>query len=444
MQTQVQSYSGIWKVAYPIFLTLLVQNMIQVVATAFLGRVGEVELGASALAGIYYIVIFMLAFGFSTGSQILIGRRNGEGQYGKIGEIVVNGVLFLLSMALVLFLFTRFFSEPILSRLLSSEPVLEAALKYLDWRMYGLFFSSINVMFRAFYIGITRTKVLTVNALLMASVNIFLDYALIFGEFGCPEMGIAGAAIAAIASEFVSVLFFVGYTFYAVDFEKYGFRGITLTSFKVITNILSISLSLMFQYFLSLGTWFFFFLAIEHLGEKPLAISNIIRSLYMIVAIPIFSLSATANTLVSNAIGAGKQDEVLPLVWKISRLALFISMLFIVVILSFPEYVLSVYTDNTSLIKDSIPSLIVVMSVMPIIALRNVFFSSVSGTGNTKIALYIEIITLLIYVFYMWLVIRKLQFPLHWCWTSEHVSGGLIFILSFVYLRSNKWRDKKI
>ena len=64
----------IWMIAYPILISLLMEQMIGMTDTAFLGRVGEVELGASAIAGVFYMVIFMAAFGFSIGAQILISR----------------------------------------------------------------------------------------------------------------------------------------------------------------------------------------------------------------------------------------------------------------------------------------------------------------------------------------------------------------------------------
>ena len=60
------------------------EHMIGLTDTAYLGRVGEVELGASALAGVYYLVIYMLGFGFSVGAQVLMARRNGEGEYKRI------------------------------------------------------------------------------------------------------------------------------------------------------------------------------------------------------------------------------------------------------------------------------------------------------------------------------------------------------------------------
>ena len=87
---------------YPILISLMMENMIGLTDTAFLGRVGEVELGASAIAGVYYMAIFMIGFGFSIGTQILIGRRNGEQNYLEIGPILQQGVLFLILLATVM------------------------------------------------------------------------------------------------------------------------------------------------------------------------------------------------------------------------------------------------------------------------------------------------------------------------------------------------------
>lgn len=80
----------IWSVSYPILLSLLAQNVINVTDTAFLGRVSEIALGASAMGGLFYICIFTIAFGFSTGSQIVIARRNGEARYGDVGPVMIQ------------------------------------------------------------------------------------------------------------------------------------------------------------------------------------------------------------------------------------------------------------------------------------------------------------------------------------------------------------------
>jgi putative MATE family efflux protein len=444
MKKTSYTYAQIWKIAYPILLTLLVQNLIQVIDTAFLGHVGEVELGASAIAGIYYIAVFMIAFGFGTGAQILIGRRNGEGRFEKTGEIVLLGIAFLWIIALLIFGFTRLYSEAILEKLLHSPNVLEASLDYLDLRIWGLFFATSNVMFRAFFVGITKTKVLTLNAVIMALTNVSFDYALIFGKWGFPTMGIGGAALASVISEVMSVVFFIVYLCCAVDLRKYGFIGIVWKNLSVIKNIISVSFSLMIQYFLSLSTWLIFFLVIEKMGETTLAISNIIRSFYMIIGIPVFALATTSSTLVSNTIGAGKQDEVISLIWKIVRLAVAISLVFVIFLSLCPKLTLSIYTSNPELIRASIPSLYVILFVLLILSVGNVFFQAVSGTGNTRSALAIEIFTLVLYVVWMWFVGIYLKASLAVCWTTELVYALGCGVLSFIYFKRGKWQNKKI
>ena len=104
----------IWSVSYPILLSLLAQNVINVTDTAFLGHVSEVALGASAMGGLFYICVFTIAFGFSTGSQIVIARRNGEGRYTDVGPVMIQGVMFLFAMALLLFGFTKAFGGDIM------------------------------------------------------------------------------------------------------------------------------------------------------------------------------------------------------------------------------------------------------------------------------------------------------------------------------------------
>ena len=438
------TYSQIIKVAYPIFLMMLVQNLIQVLNTAFLGHVGDVELGASAIGGIYYIAMFTVAFGFSTGAQILIGRRNGEKKYNKIGEIFLSGTVFLWILALFIFFFTRWSSQSILTKLLHSPHVLAESIEYLNWRIGGLFFACINVMFRAFFVGIVRTKVLTFNAICMALTNIFFDYVLIFGNWGFPKMGISGAALASIISEAVSTGFFIIYTLLSVDLKKYGFKGIVWKNFRTIRKILNVSTSLMIQNFLSLSTWFLFFLAIEGMGETSLAVSNIIRSFYMIFGIQIFSLSATASTLVSNCIGAGKSGEVISLIRKIIRLTFSITLVVTLILFLFPEPLLRIYTSNPELIRESIPSLHVILGVLLTLSVGNVFFQSVSGTGNTRWALVIECSTLSLYIFWIWLTTVHLKTPLFICWFAEWIYAFVLGLLSLLYFRHAKWQDKQI
>lgn len=444
MYKDVYSNRHIVKISTPILLSLLAQNLIQVIDTAFLGRVGEVELGASALAGILYIALYTLGFGFSMGSQILIGRRNGEGNFNQIGEIVMQGSIFLLIPALLFIPLLRYGAGAWLPSLFESADVAVAVTAYLEWRVFGLVFAFFNVMFRAFYIGIARTKVLTINAVVMALVNVVFDYGLIFGNLGMPEMGIGGAAIASVIAEFSSTLFFFFYTRKTVNLEKYGFRKIRF-QWSVIKRILDISLFMMVQYLFSIGTWMLFFLFIEnYMGERSLAVTNIVRSFYTIFTIPSHAIGSTTSTMVSNTIGAGKHEEVAGLIRRLSLISLGVMGVVILVISVFPRAMIHIYTDDPSLIQDTVLPLYVLISSLPLYSVGTVLFSAVSGTGNTRTALRFEMITLLFYVSYMWFIIIHLRASVAAAWTTEHVYWLFLTIFSYFYLRSGRWKERKI
>lgn len=434
----------IWHITYPILVAVLMEHMINLTDTAFLGRVGEIELGASALAGVYYMAIFMLGFGFSVGAQILMARRNGEGNHAAIGPVFWQGTTFLLLLAAVIFAVSQAFTPRVLERMIESPEVCAATNDYLRWRVYGFFFSFVAVMFRAFLVATTQTKILTLNSLVMVGTNVVLNYALIFGKLGMPELGIAGAAIASSVSEGVSVLFFALYIRRKVDWRKYalGFRpGL---SRETLGGILNVSVWTMVQYFLSSATWFLFFIAVEHLGERPLAVSNIVRSVSTFFFMPITAFAAANSSLVSNLIGAGEQEHVMGTCRQTIRLGYCFLVPLLALALLFPSVVLRIYTDDLPLVEAAVPSLYVMLSSLLLSCPGNILFSAVSGTGDTRRAFFMEICTLAFYMLYMVCVAMVARADVAVCWTTEHAYWGVLLLFAVTYLRRGTWRGRKI
>lgn len=434
----------IWRVTYPIFLGLLAQNVINVTDTAFLGRVGEVALGAAAMGGLLYICVYTIAFGFSVGSQILIARRNGEGNYRAVGPIMWQGTTFSFGMAVCLLILMYFSAAPLIRLLITSDSIYGATYEFFTWRIWGFLFAFVNVMFRGLYIGITRTKVLTMNAVVMALVNVILDYALVFGELGLPEMGVRGAALASVIAEASSLLFFLLYTYYKVDLKKYGLNRFGQFDLSMVLRILRISCFTMVQYFLAMAIWFVFFMALERLGQRQLAVANIVRSVYVVLLIPVQALSTTANTLVSNLIGAGGSSGVVTLLHKISRMSFLIMVVCVGLCVAFPGSILSVYTNEEALLVESVSALYVVCGAMLIASLANVYFNGISGTGNTQAALVLEVFVQVFYALYIIVVGMVIQASVDVCFTTEVIYYVLMLGSSLIYLKKAKWQNKKI
>ncbi len=133
---QIHSYKNIVKVAIPLFIGYFGQNIVNVTDTAFMGRVGEIELGAVGNAGLFYMLFVLIATGFTSGLQIIIGRRNGEKDYETIGRLLQQGLYFALPLAAFFFVILFFFSGDILSSFVQSEEILITANKFLKIRSF--------------------------------------------------------------------------------------------------------------------------------------------------------------------------------------------------------------------------------------------------------------------------------------------------------------------
>ena len=262
------TYKHIWLINFPVMMSILIEQLINITDAIFLGHVGEIELGASALAGIWYLAIYMLGFGFSLGLQVVVARRNGEQHYSETGKTFFQGLFFLSGLAVFLCLLSKLFSPIILSRLIASAEVYHAVIDYLDGRIWGLLFSFPFLALRSFLVGITHTKALNVAALTAVLVNISGNWLLIFHW----DMGIAGAAIASSFAEACSLAVLAIHVLRKMDKRLYGLswsfdKGVLLHVFRV-------SVWSMFHSFIGVAPWFLFFVAIEHLGELQLAVKH--------------------------------------------------------------------------------------------------------------------------------------------------------------------------
>lgn len=438
------STKEIINIAYPIIFGNLAQTLITFTDTIFMGHVGSVELGASMLAGLYYYVFSTLAWGFAVGIQIIIARRFGEKHFSQIGKVFDHGLYFVGGLALLLFLLLHFASDSILKIFISSPILYHEALKYLNIRHYGIIFVCFNFLFRSFYIGLSRTKIITYTTLLMAGINIFFDYVLIFGKLGLPQMGIEGAALASVMAEISALLLFIIFTLIQISTKEYKMFQFPKFDFSLMKSTLKLSFPTMLQRLISFGMWFLFFAMISHLGEEETAISGIVRSVYMLILIPCFAFGATANTLTGRMLGSGHQNEIPSMLRRVIGISLIFTLPLVICCLLFPTTLASIYTDNNTLALASVPVLHIICISTIISVISTVFFEALSGAGNTLAALLLEVSVLVLYIGFVYVGTNHLNFSLPNVWTAEIVYATGIGIISLLYMRYAKWMQKQV
>ena len=421
----------------------MAQTIINFTDTAFLGHLGVIALGASMLAGLFYYVFTTVAAGFAIGIQIIVARRFGEKNYGRIGVIFEHGSLFVLLLGLILFSVLYFFSDRLLLWLIDSPNIYEASLDYIKYRQFGILFVCFNFLYRALYVGISSTKVITYSTVVMAVVNIVLDYCLIFGNCGFPQMGIGGAALASLCAEISAFIFFTLYSYITLKKRDFGMFKIHRPETELMGRILKISTPTMIQKLFSFSVWFIFFVLIEKMGETATGISSITRSVYMILITPCFAFSTTTNTLVSRIIGEGVPDMIFPTINKVLKNCMLCTIPILLVVAIFPMQIVGIYTNDLDFAKLVIPSILVICSGTIFQGIGNAYFDAVSGTGNTSAALYLETAILVIYIFFI-LMMTRLTTRVELVWTAEILYGALLGILCCLNMKFAKWDKKRI
>ena len=436
------SHKEIWQITHPIIFGNLAQTLIVLVNTIFLGHVGAAELGAAMMAGLYYLVFTTITQGFSVGIQIMVARRLGEGNIGRIGKIFEHGLYFSLLLGVLLLGLLNLFTKTLFAHIIESPNIYASALRFMDFRQWGIIFVSVNFLFRALYVGLSNTKIISITTLLMAGVNIFFDYALIFGHFGFPEMGVAGAGLSSVLAEITAFVTFFAYTFIKLPYKKYNLFTFEKFDGGLLKSVLRISLPTMFQRLVSFGSWFLFFAMIEHLGEEEMAISGIVRSVYMLCTLSVFAFGTTANTVTSRLIGAGKTDEIPQTLRRILKMSLLILLPILVFFVLCPQQIASIYTDDAALALKSVPVLYTIYVGAVVMAAAMIYFEFVSGTGNTFLALVMETGVLVFYIIYIYLATQVFCFPIRWVWCSEWVYSVLMLVASLVFMKVHPWREK--
>jgi len=407
------------------------EQLINITDAVFLGHVGEIELGASAIAGIYYLAVYMLGFGFSIGLQVMIARKNGEQDYQETGKIFFQGLLFLMGLALFLYLTVHIVSPVIFKRSINSPEIYQAIIRYLDWRSLGLLFSFSFLAIRSFLVGITYTRALSGAAIVAIGINIPLNYFLIFMQ----HLGISGAAIASSLAEGGSFITLCIYMWIKIDKIKYGLR--TVYDGQLLIAVLKLSVWSMFHAFISVAPWFLFFVGIEHLGKTELAVSNITRSVSALFFVIVNSFAVTTGALVSNSIGAGEKANLFPICRKILKLGYSIGIPLIGIVLICHRSIIGIYTTDESLIQSAVAPLVVTLLNYSFALPGYVYLNAVGGTGKTKITFIFQAIATGIYLIYLYGLNNSTNTTLTLYLTAEYLFVILLALQSIVYLKRN-------
>jgi putative MATE family efflux protein len=440
------SYNQILKLSAPIMIGSAAQNIVALTDSIFLYHLNEVDFAAIGFVGIFFLIISAIAYGFSRGGQILVARKSGALAYSDASKSFYAMLYFHLALAIGFFIFIKWFSGGFFSWFIDSEPILEKSIAYLEYRAYGVFPSFVGLALIGFYTGIARARIIMYDTLVLIVVNIFLNYSLIFGKFGFPEMGIAGAGLASTLAEVVALIVFSAYMFFDSGLRRFRMFRFYKLDLPVLRQNIKIGSPVVIQAVVGLGSWFFLFSVIENFGEHALAVSNLVRVVYLIVSVPCWGYSVGINTLASNLIGQGKSDLVIPAILKTVKICVFSTVVIALPILLFPKDILYplLGSEDMSLFTDAQPIFYVLFIILFLFSIGSILYNGMVGTGAIRSSLIIQISCSLAYVILVYAGVNFIHVNLVEAWAIEILYWIPMIFFIWKYLVKETWKDLSV
>lgn len=432
------SLKAILLLAVPISLSKLIPEVNYLINASFLGHLGTVELASLGITGVYYLVFGAIGYGMNSAILSIMSRKAGEENRAEMRSYLGHGMLLSLGLALAAILLTFAFFRPLLQMIHLNEDVIALSTNFMHVRIFGLLFMyALNIQM-SYLISLQRTNFLIAIALIESTANVVLDYGLIFGHFGLPRLGFTGAAWASVIAEVVGLLTVYMILRFSVKERMYDFK----VSVEKLVTALKVGFPLMSQYAISTGSWWIFFLMISR--QYPVtdqAISQVMRNFFGLSGVFTWAFGSATNTIISNLIGQGRDDQIFPILRKIQRISLVGVLIYLVLVNSFSASFLTVFGQGTAFMEGALLPMRIVSLAIIVQTFGVIWLNGVVATGMTKVVFWIEFAGILAYLVYIYLVIDVFRLPFPVAWMSEWLYWTVMAGLSVWYLKKGNWRE---
>ena len=430
----------ILSIALPITLAILIPQINMLTNSIFLGNLSMEALGNAGVTGVFYLIFAVAGHGLNNAMQSEFSRYAGGGDTHSFKIILAQGIRISLQFALAGILIT-WFVAPFILKQVADPKAYPQEMEFLRIRIFGLPFLYLFQMGNAFFVSTLNSRYLMIGFIGESVLNILLDYLLINGYGGFPRMGFNGAAVASVIAEAVGMLVMLTVLYKTGLKKHYGL----LTQFTYDKNktkeIIRIATPLMLQFVISVTTWLIFFILIESLhDETAKAISNTMRNIFGLTGVFVWAFAGTCNAMVSNLMGQRKAEKVIEAITKIMLWSFGLCCGMCLLVNLFPAAFFNLFGQGKAFVDKATPVLRVVSVGLIFMSIANIWLNGVTGTGKTKMNLVIEIIAISVYLVYTWIFMKLHFISLAMAWSNEMVYWSTIFIMSFIFLKSGKWK----
>ena len=438
-------------VAVPLILSFSSNTLQMFIDRVFLSRYDLDSMPAAMQAGTASFTVGALFLGMVTYVSTFVAQYSGAERFRRVGPAVWQGVYFSF-IAGILMLGLIFIARPIFDWMGHDAAVREYEIIYFNWMCIGALPMLVGTAFSCFYIGRGKTWiVLYVNGIATV-VNLFLDYAMIFGKFGFPEMGIKGAAIATVIASFAAMIIFALLFFQPRYEKKYASLSGHKFDWELTKRMVRFGLPSGVQFFLDMMAFSLFIAFVGRIDKVAMTATNMTFSINMLAFLPMIGMGQAAGIIVGRSLGKDREDIAKRTTWSAFQLC----SVFMVTIASayflWPDFFLSAFRSNANIenfeaVRQLAANLLMFVAFYCLFDTGNIIFSSaLKGAGDTKFVMYMSMtLHLLLFAAPAYFIVQSnLSNKIYWCWAMATIfvcvlAGG--FLWRFL---DGKWQHMRV
>lgn len=429
------------RIAVPIMLQQAVFSLLNLLAVVFVGQKGDAAVAAVGLAGQIAFLLNLVHFGIISGAAMFTAQFWGRGDVSNLRRVLGLCLILAISASLIFFSLAQLFPEQILS-IYSNDPlVIELGASYISIYSWTFLFFAVTFSYALVMRSTGDVKTPTVISIIALSISTFLSYSLIFGKFGLPELGIQGAAVAAVIARFIECVTLLTVTYLQKSPVAASLRELldfdTIFVKKVIRPMLPVILN---ELFWSLGITTYNIIY-GRMGTTSYAAMNIVSTIEQVAFVIFIGISNATSVLVGNRIGAGKEEQAFIYAGRSLGLGVVGGVIVGVILQLVKGPILSLYNVSPEVIYDA-SRLLNVVSAFLWIRVNNmtIVVGILRAGGDTRYSLFLDgIIIWIVGVPMAYFAAFVLNLPVYYVYLfamSEEVTKWLLGVPRY---RSRKW-----
>jgi MATE family multidrug resistance protein len=441
-------YRSVIQVCIPLVMSTAAITVMEFTDRVFLSNYSLDAIAAATPAGVVAFLFIVFFSGVAGYGSVFIAQYTGAGTHPRVGAVLWQTVYFALAAGIAL-AGISLLAVPIFKLGGHAPEIQRLEVIYFRILCLGALLHVLETGLSSFFTGRGMTRpVMVINTAGML-VNIPLDYALINGLWGFPELGITGAALATVFSWGFILVIYAVLIFTKANDRQYLVRKARSFDRDLFIRLMKYGIPGSLQFCLDVFAFMFFIFMVGRIGKVELAVSNIIMSINSLAFMPTMGFSQGVSTLVGQSLGKGRPQEAKRAVWSATHVLLVYILMLDIIYLFAPQLLISLFIPSGAAAQDYASIAATGRTLLRIVAvyvfmdaLYMIFVGALRGAGDTRFIMWsIGIASLAVMVLPVYIGIEYFQMGVYYAWICTTTFVASLFILSSWRYRQGKWQE---